>query len=284
VACGAWHHDGMGARIDRQASRLAARLERPIAALTRATGATVRAAQRRVGSLGARRKGIGDFVTDVDVRTERSLRRALVRLLPEAGFLGEETDPHDLDRELLWVVDPIDGTSNFASGLAHFAVSVALLCRGQPILAALWAEPAGLLFTARLGAGARHDGRRLRCPPGAIDDSGMIGCQWFRGQGDLRFVAALQRGGSRVRTFGSTVTQLLDVAQGRLDANVQEQGRIWDFAAAGLVVTESGGRFTTWNGANVFPIRDLAVTHTATIASPRNIHRTLCRWLAGRLR
>lgn len=272
----------MPARIDRKVSRLAARLEPAVAALARATGATVRRAQRRVGARNARRKGVGDFVTDVDVRAERSLRRSLVRLLPDAGFLGEETDPSDLDRDLLWVVDPIDGTSNFASGLPHFAVSVALLHRGQPILAALWAEPAGALFTARLGAGARRDGRRLHCPAGAIDDSGMIGCQWFRGQGDLGFVADLQRGGSRIRTFGSTVTQLLDVAQGRLDANVQEQGRIWDFAAAGLVVTESGGRFTTWAGSNVFPIRDLAIAHTATIASPRNVHRSLCRWLASR--
>lgn len=274
----------MAARIDRQISRLTARLEPSVATLVRRTGAAVRAAQRRVGAGSVRRKGIGDFVTDVDVRAERALRRALVRLLPEAGFLGEETDPRDLDRDLLWVVDPIDGTSNFASGLPHFAVSVALLHRGQPVLAALCAEPGAAMFTARLGAGARRAGRRLECPPGQVDDAGMIGCQWFRGQQRLAFVARLQRGGSRIRTFGSTVTQLLDVAQGRLDANVQEQGRLWDFAAAGLVVTESGGRFTTWDGKNVFPIHDLAVEHTATIACPPNVHRQLCRWLGERSR
>ena len=224
-------------------------------------------------------------VTEIDRGCETIIMDMVRANRPAHAWFGEEHGTGgDTDAEWTWVIDPIDGTSNFASGLPHFAVSVALLHRGQPILATLWAEPAGALFTARLGAGARRDGRRLRCPPGAVDDSGMIGCQWFRGQGDLRFVADLQRGGSRIRTFGSTVTQLLDVAQGRLDANVQEQGRIWDFAAAGLVVTESGGRFTTWAGKNVFPIRDLAVAHTATIASPRNVHRTLCRWLAERTR
>ncbi len=269
----------MAARLPRPLARTVAACEARLGAVVKAAARRITAAQRRLDAANVRRKGVGDFVTDVDVQTERFLRRELTRLLPEAGFLGEETDARDLDRELLWVVDPIDGTSNFASGLPHFAVSVALLRRGQPILATIWSSPDEALFTARLGGGARCGRTRLRCPAGVVDDAGMIGCQWFRGAGELGFLADLQRGGSRIRTFGSTVTQLLDVAQGRLDANVQQQGRLWDFAAAGLVVTESGGRFTTWRGKDVFPIADLAVEHTATIACPRNVHPTLVRWL-----
>ena len=86
----------------------------------------------------------------------------------------------------------------------------------------------------------------MKAPRGRFDDGAMIGCQWFRGQADMRFLVALQSRGARIRTLGSTVVQLCDCAAGRLDGNVQQQGRLWDFAAAGLIAQEAGLRFTTW--------------------------------------
>jgi fructose-1,6-bisphosphatase/inositol monophosphatase family enzyme len=77
------------------------------------------------------------------------------------------------------------------------------------------------------------------------------------------------------------VTQLLDVATGRLDANCQQQGRIWDFVAAGLVVQEAGGRLTDWRGRPLFPLPDLQAGHVPTLAAAANVHPTLCRWLRG---
>ena len=91
----------------------------------------------------------------------------------------------------------------------------------------------------------------------------------------MGFVAALQSRGARVRTLGSTVVQLCDCAAGRLDANVQQQGRVWDFAAAGLIAIEAGLAFTDWRGAPVFPLHDLDVEHTATLAAPPVVHRQL---------
>jgi myo-inositol-1(or 4)-monophosphatase len=261
--------------------RVAARLQRPLARLVEDTAAMVLAAQRRLRPADVRRKGVGDFVTAVDVRAERRLRPALAALLPAAGFLGEESDPADLDRPWVWVVDPIDGTSNFARGLPHFAVSVALLLRGQPMLASVFASPELALYVARHRAGAWRDGRRLRTPAGRLDDAAMIGCQWFRGQQRLRFLARLQRRGGRIRTLGSTVTQLADVAVGRLDANVQEQGRVWDVAAAGLVAVEAGCRFTDWRGRAVFPFRSLAIGHVATVAATPRVHRGVLQLLRG---
>jgi myo-inositol-1(or 4)-monophosphatase len=255
--------------------RTAEALRRPVQALAAKTAVQIARARRRLRPGDVRRKGVGDFVTRVDIDCERSLRRALAALLPEAGFLGEETDPTALDRDWLWVVDPIDGTSNFARGLVHFAVSIALLWQGQPHLAVLHCAPEDACYAAVLGAGARRNGRRIQVPPTTIDDGSIIGCQWHRGQQDLAFVARLQRPGCRIRTFGCTVTQLMDVAMGRLDANVQEQGRIWDIAAAGLVVAEAGGCFTTWTGAPVFPFRDLTVDHTPTLAAAPAVHATL---------
>lgn len=259
--------------------RLALRLRAPLLAAVRTIAASVVSAQRRLRPDAIHRKAVGDFVTDVDVRSERRLRRVLERLLPTAGFLGEESDPSGLDQEFVWVVDPIDGTSNFARGLPHFAVSVALLWRGQPLLACIQCAPESAAYLAVHERGAWRNGRRLRTPAGRLDDGAILGCQWFRGQQDLDFVSRLQGRGARIRTLGSTVTQLADVACGRLDGNVQEQGRLWDIAAAGLVVEEAGSRFTDWRGKPVFPCRDLAVGHTATVAAPPNVHRRLLRLL-----
>jgi myo-inositol-1(or 4)-monophosphatase len=257
------------------AQRTAAGAQPKVVALVRRIAGMVSRAQRRLRPGDVVRKGVGDFVTAVDLRAERRLRPALQRLLPDAGFLGEESRPADLERPWIWVVDPIDGTSNFANGLPCFAVSVALLWRGQPLLACVHCAPENAIYVAQHRRGAWRDGRRLRTPAGRLDDGAMIGCQWFRGQQDLTFVQRLQRRGGRIRTFGSTVTQLADVAAGRLHANVQEQGRIWDVAAAGLLVQEAGGRFTDWRGRAVFPFARLDVGHTATVAAAANVHRGL---------
>lgn len=260
--------------------RVARRVEPQVTAAVAAIASRLLPAQRRLRPGDVTRKGVGDFVTAIDVRSERRLRAWLQRALPEAGFLGEETDPADLGRDWLWVVDPIDGTSNYAHGLCHFAVAVALLHHGDPQLAVVHAFPEDARYVARRGAGATRNGRRIRIPRGRSDDGAILGCQWFRGQQDLQFLADLQRDGGRIRTLGSSVTQLVDVAMGRLDANVQQQGRIWDLAAAGLIVEEAGGRFTDWRGRRVLPFADLAVEHTPTIAAPPRVHRRVLTLLA----
>lgn len=255
-----------------------ARLRRLRKALARIVAeAADRVVRRRTTSRRSdvRRKGPGDFVTAVDLATERWLRTRLSALVPEAGFLGEETPASDLNHGLVWCVDPIDGTSNYAHGLPQFAVAVALLDRLRPVVAAVWTAPEAVVFSAARGLGALRNGRPLRVRSGRTADDAIHGAQWFRGGGDLRFLAALQTRGARIRTFGSTVVQVMDVACGRLDANVQQQGRIWDVAAPGLILIEAGGRFTDWAGRSVFPFPSLDVEHTATLAAPPNVHRRL---------
>jgi myo-inositol-1(or 4)-monophosphatase len=231
---------------------------------------------------GARRKGVGDFVTALDLRLERLLRQRLLADLPAAGFLGEETPSRGLDRDLVWVVDPIDGTSNFANGLPQHAIAVALLHRCTPIVAACWCLPERRLYEAVAGGGAFCDGRRLRMRSGRWDDGAIVGVQWHRGQQDLRFLARLQQDGARVRTSGCTVVQLADVVRGRLDGNVQQQGRIWDLAAPGLLVVEAGGRITDWDGRPLFPFASLDPGHVATVAASNTVHPRILRRLAGR--
>jgi myo-inositol-1(or 4)-monophosphatase len=265
----------------RAATALAASLRPALQRLVAAAAHRLATSQRRLRPVDVRRKGPGDFVTIVDERTERALRRQLQGLLPPAGFLGEESTADGLEREFVWVVDPLDGTSNYSHGQSHFATSVALLWRGQPVLACVHCAPEQAVYSAVLGGGAFRDRRRLRPRRRRLDDAAMVGVQWFRQDPDFAFLARLQGCGARMRMFGSTVTHLADVACGRLDANVQQPGRVWDIAAAGLVVTEAGGRFTDWSGRPVFPFADLTMGHQPTLAAGPAAHRQLLELLSS---
>lgn len=269
-------HDGVMVSADKlRVGKQANRIRSTLHDIVTRVAADVAKAQARLRPAHIKRKAVGDFVTAIDLRSEKQLRRELTKLLPEAGFLGEESEATGLHNDWLWVVDPIDGTSNFSRGLPHFAVSVALLYRRQPVLAAIHCAPESAIYTAVHGMGCWRNRRRLKAPRGRFDDGAIIGCQWFRGQNDMRFLPRLQSKGARIRTLGSTVVQLADVVRGRLDGNVQQQGRLWDFAAAGLVAVEAGLRFTDWRGKAVFPIKDLLVEHTATIAATPAVHRQI---------
>jgi myo-inositol-1(or 4)-monophosphatase len=246
----------------------------------RQVGREVRDAARRSGR-GLRRKAVGDFVTDVDVRAERRLRSMLRQAHPTAGFLGEEGGAEAVGREFVWVADPIDGTSNFARGLPCFAVALACLRRHTPIAAAMWCEPERRLYWAAAGMGAFREGTRLRLERPRTRDAAILGCQWHRGQARMAFLARLQRDGARIRTLGSTVVQLCDVAAGRLDGNVQQQGHIWDLAAPGLLVVEAGARLTDWRGRAVLPFARLEAGHVSTVCAAPGMHRRLLDLLAG---
>lgn len=220
-----------------------------------------------------RRKGPGDFVTAIDEQCEQKMRRILRRGVREAGFVGEEGGADDANRELCWVVDPIDGTSNYARGLPQWAVAAALVANGSPVVSAIWSEPESALYTAVLGEGALRNGSPMSRPKPCWDDRSVVGCQWRIGQRDLAFLSALQQRGARIRTYGSTIVQMLDVACGRLDANIQELGRPWDLAAASLVLQELGGKVTGWSGKPLFPMDDLANGDHASVAAMPSVHR-----------
>jgi myo-inositol-1(or 4)-monophosphatase len=157
-----------------------------------------------------------------------------------------------------------------------------LLWRCRPVVAVVHCNPEDATYTAIAGVGAWRERRPVRKPSAAVDDRAIFGCQWHRGQQDLEFLSRLQSSGARIRTFGCTVSQLVDVAMGRLDANVQQQGRIWDIAAAGLVAVESGARFTDWAGQPLFPFANLGQSHFPSIAAVPAVHRRILRLLGHR--
>ncbi len=228
-------------------------------------------------------KAVGDPVTALDLEAEQSLRAAITDAWPTHGFVGEETGAVGLDREYVWVVDPIDGTANFAADLTPWGVAVACLAHGTPVAAAVFTAPRGTTTVAATGRGARVDGERIHLRDGArLGVDSLIGTQWFRGATELPFLPRLLSTGARIRVLGSTVAQMCDVAAGRLHANVQAQGRLWDIAAPALIVIEAGGEVTDWRGHPLFPRPTLALEgHHPTIAGAPSIVRQVARLLRG---
>lgn len=203
-------------------------------------------------------KAEGDPVTHLDLEAEARMRAAIAKAWPTHGFLGEETEATGLDREFVWIVDPIDGTANFAANITPWGVAVACLTRGVPIAAAVFCMPGRRTFAAAAGRGARVDGQRIRLQSsGTLGPDSLVGMQWFRGETRLPFLPRILATGTRIRVQGSTVTQICDVATGRLAANIQTQGRIWDIAAPALILKEAGGELCDWLGQPIFPLRAL---------------------------
>ena len=211
-------------------------------------------------SVNVREKGIADLVTDADVAAERCIAARISAAFPGHAILGEEEQAGDTGAEYLWVVDPLDGTTNFAHGLPHFAVSIALLHRGQPQLGVVWNPARGDLSTARLGGGAYHNGRRLQVNREATMDQSLIGTGFYYDRGAMMEATlgaigdCFRQNIHGIRRFGTAALDLAHVADGLYGAFFEFQLSPWDFAAGQLLVTEAGGRVTDCAGA-ALPLR-----------------------------
>jgi myo-inositol-1(or 4)-monophosphatase len=226
-------------------------------------------------------KGPGNFVSAADHRSEETLFRELSRARPGYGFLMEERGiVEGPDRSHTWIVDPLDGTTNFLHGLPLFSISIALQ-RGEDVVAALTYNPIlDELYTAETGKGAFVNNRRLRVAARkTLADAVIATGIPHRGRGDqprfLRECKALMAEVSGIRRTGSATTDLAWVAAGRLDGYVEHQLGAWDMAAGILLVREAGGIVTDADGGNKM------FESNGILAGNRDIHRALLATLRG---
>jgi myo-inositol-1(or 4)-monophosphatase len=226
-------------------------------------------------------KGPANFVTAADRRAEEILHEQLSRARPGYGFLGEEGGRREgADKTHSWIVDPLDGTSNFLHGIPHFAISIALEREGT-IVAGLIYNPANEeLFTAERGKGAFLNDQRLRVAARQRLVDAVIACGLpHHGKGDLALFrtefAAVQDKVAGLRRFGAATLDLAWVAAGRLDAYWERDISPWDMAAGLLMVREAGGYVTDLDGGDAM----LAKGHI--IAGNETMHRDLLRLLRG---
>jgi myo-inositol-1(or 4)-monophosphatase len=196
-----------------------------------------------------------DLVTAVDREAEALIVEAIRRAFPSHGIVAEESTPAGSSRSgYCWYVDPIDGTTNFAHGFPHFAVSIAVEHDGEPLAAVVYDPMREELFTARRGEGARLNGRRIAVSSAPTLATALLatGFPYDRRQGAafyLAFVEAALRRSRDVRRAGSAALDLCWVGCGRLDGFWEWKLQPWDTAAGRLVVDEAGGRVTTFSGA-----------------------------------
>ena len=196
-------------------------------------------------------KGPGDFVSHADIKAERTLRAELERTRPEYGFLGEEGGETKGDGRNRWIVDPLDGTTNFLHGVPHFAISIALEREKEIIAGVIYQPTPDELFWAEKGNGAFIDtpnarSRRLRVSGRKDPARGLIGTGIPHiGKGDhpayFAKLAAVTERTAGVRRWGAASLDLAFVAAGRYDAFFEFGLAPWDVAAGILMVKEAGG-------------------------------------------
>ncbi len=196
------------------------------------------------------RKGVRDFVTDVDHASEQAIIDILHTAYPDHGFLAEESGrvhwPADGKApEYEWLIDPLDGTTNFIHGMPIYAVSIAVRHRGTLAHALIYDPTRNELFTASRGGGAFLNDRRIRVSGCLRLTDALLGARWPGSAGPDAKVPekykALSTESGGVRRTGSSVLDLVYVAAGRLDGFCGLDLKPWDVAAAALMVTEAGG-------------------------------------------
>jgi myo-inositol-1(or 4)-monophosphatase len=226
-------------------------------------------------------KGPGDFVSAADHRAEETLRQELAKARPGYGFLGEEGGRHEgSDKTHTWIVDPLDGTSNFLHGIPQFAISIGLQ-RDDTIVAGVVYNPANdELFTAERGKGAFLNDRRLRVAARQRLSDCVIACGMpHMGRGDLaqfrRELAAVQDKVSGLRRFGAAALDLAWVAAGRFDGYWERNLSPWDMAAGILLVREAGGFATDLDD------RDDMLKKGHMLAANETVHMQLLRLLTS---
>lgn len=215
-------------------------------------------AVREAGELFARRdmvghirqKGATDFVTQVDLEVQTMLQKRLAEIAPEIQFMGEEKDNSRVDLSgAVWVLDPVDGTTNLIHGFCHSAVSLALAEGGEVTMALVYDPYAGELFTARKGHGAFCNGQPIRVSGAQHLSDSLVDVGTNPGERHLAdrtfaWMRAIYDASHDVRRIGAASICLCYVAAGRLDGYVEGGLKPWDFGAGMLLVQEAGGTVT----------------------------------------
>jgi myo-inositol-1(or 4)-monophosphatase len=197
-------------------------------------------------------KGAVDLVTEVDRACEAAVRAVLDRHTPDIPVLGEE-EGGDFDAPTRWVVDPLDGTTNFVHGFPWFCVSVGLEVDGVREVGVVLDPLRPACFTARRGHGAHLDGRRLRVSDTRRLDAALVATGFAydrreRARAYLSYVQAMIRHAQGIRRAGAAALDLAWLAAGRLDAYWEFNLKPWDVSAGALLVEEAGGRITDHAG------------------------------------
>ena len=225
------------------------------------------------------RKSLGDFVSAADHRSENILIEELSRSRPGFGFIAEESGIIEgKDPDHTWIIDPLDGTTNFLHSVPHFAVTIALKVKNEIIAGVTYDPIQDELFWAEKGRGAFMNQRRLRVSARRTTEEALvgIGAPYGHHGNPVLFQERLNKvlpHTSGVRRMGSAALDLAYVAAGRFDVFFEEPMFEWDYAAGIIMVQEAGGVITQINGAPLIP------GDNNVLAGNPDIHNQTCKLL-----
>lgn len=194
-----------------------------------------------------------ELVSEIDLQAERVIIEQLKHAYADFNVIGEESGDAGLKSDYTWMIDPLDGTHNFLHGHPHCCVSIALLYKNQAVAAVVYDPFRNELFTARKGAGAQLDGRRIRVSESTRLSDSLV-CTGFPYQAGtevkqwLKSFAAMMPRTQSIHRTGSSVLDLAYVACGRYDGFWEFGLKDWDIAAGSLLIKEAGGLITNMNG------------------------------------
>ena len=234
-----------------------------------------------VEQLQVSRKGPADFVSTADMKAEKAVKAELQKARPEFGFLMEESGSSEgRDNSARWIVDPLDGTTNFLHGLPHWAVSIGLEREGEIVAGVVYEPVRDEMFWAEKGQGCFLNAQRLRVSERRrLDDSLIATGIPFKGRGDhphfIRQQTAVMAEVAGIRRFGSAALDLAYVAAGRFEGFWETGLSPWDIAAGILLVSEAGG-FVTEIGGGRNPLYGPDL-----LAANSHLHRPLSKLLVG---
>ena len=195
------------------------------------------------GASTATLKGRHDIVTTMDGEVERFIRAKILAQYPDESMIGEEEGGTGGD--CAWIVDPIDGTANYARGIPHYCVSIGYLERGVPSVGAIYAPCEDALYAAETGHGAWLNGSRMAVSACAELDAATVECGWSTRLANAEYVDLVRRvfdAGCVMRRSGSGALGMADVAAGRIECYCELHINAWDVAAGIVLVREAGGR------------------------------------------
>lgn len=218
----------------------------------------------------ARKKSADEFVTEVDFASERRIISLLAEAFPDYPVLAEESGFSGKKGSCRWIVDPLDGTHNFFFGIPVFGVSIAFEKDGIIQCGVLALPFVGELYSAEKGKGAFLNGNPIKVSERTLNEARVNLCagMWKR-VNNFEKVKELTQNISSASVLGSSVFALVKLASGAIDATVEFNDKLWDFAAGWLLVEEAGGRLTAFDGSR------MSFEKTRYIASNGVFHKQL---------
>ncbi len=244
-------------------------------------------AMEEINFIKASVKSGGELVTQADARCQQIIVDRIKETYPDHGFIAEEGGEAKIFKQpprgaeaVWWVIDPIDGTTNFAHRMLLFTISIAVMYEGKPIVGVIFEPATDSMFTAVKGGEAQLNSRRITASKDKIDKFSSIGLDSHFDSGVPGWTCeVMQR--TKFRNLGSVALQFAYVAKGSLIATIASCPKLWDIAAGAMIAEAAGAIVTDWQGGKIFPLEldSYEGAELQVITANKKVHAELLKLL-----